>query len=580
MRSQDHSLTSLRVAVTGHRDLDLGGHDDARRIVRGVIDDLVNRCAPARVELLTGMADGADQIVTEVAIQCDCDIHVVLPKPYDEYRSELSLEGAASLDKLSARAGTRVSIVADGNELSEPATDPALAYHRLGVYLARTAHVLIALWDGEMERKPGGTLDVLASFLEQRFDTEPSDSVPDPIQTSDEACDHVGPTAVWVRGPRTGSDTSDVSAVQPAAYIGPSGIAGVWYSSPVIPSALANMLDDLSQTKLESTKADVNLPAYPLLEHVPDDLDPSRRDASENIHAAYLAADRLAMLNQTRSDSAFIGATLIAAGMGFAFLWFAKIDDHLGWLYAYLVLFGVGYALFRVARARHWLHNHLSFRVLAETLRVRYFMTLLGLDERVDVRRVMAQTGVSSFPGFAWAREADRIGVPLAQGLPEAVESQGELVNLHWVDDQAAYFGRKVDQLKTRHERLELVQRVLYVLSFLAVLVIITYGADLKSVYAPGHVSLKTVLIFLMGLLPLWLTLWELHQGRMATRELLWQFRNQATIFARASTELQRLGHDDAKAHVYIDLAERSLFETYLWTLHRFHREFSPPSGG
>ena len=83
-----------------------------------------------------------------------------------------------------------------------------------------------------------------------------------------------------------------------------------------------------------------------------------------------------------------------------------------------------------------------------------------------------------------------------------------------------------------------------------------------------------------MGLLPLWLTLWELHQGRMATRELLWQFRNQATIFGRASTELKGLGHEDAKASIYVDLAERSLFETYLWTIHRFHREFSPPSGG
>ena len=80
--------------------------------------------------------------------------------------------------------------------------------------------------------------------------------------------------------------------------------------------------------------------------------------------------------------------------------------------------------------------------------------------------------------------------------------------------------------------------------------------------------------------LPLGLTLWELHQGRMATRELLWQFQNQATIFARASSDLQGTGHEDAKAQIYVDLAERSLFETYLWTIHRFHREFSPPSGG
>jgi hypothetical protein len=431
-----------------------------------------------------------------------------------------------------------------------------------------------------MERKRGGTLDVLTSFLEQRFDAEPSDEVPDPIRSSDEAPDHAGPTAVWIQGARAGSDSTDAPSVQPAVYVGPSGISGVWHGGHAIPPALTNMLEDLSRTTLESTRTDAAPAGYPLLRVGPGELGPIQRDALDDIHAAYLAADSLAMVNQTRSDWAFIGASLIAAGMGFAFLWFAKIDDHLGWLYAYLWLFAVGYVLFRMAHSRRWLHNHLSFRVLAETLRVRYFMALLGLDGAVDVRRVMAQTGVSSFPGFAWAREADRIGVPLAQGLPDSIESQGRVVNVHWVDDQAAYFGRKVKELKIRHERLELVQRGLYVLSFLAVLGIIAFGADLKSVYVPGHVSLKTILIFLMGLLPLWLTLWELHQGRMATRELLWQFRNQATIFGRASAELKGLGHDDAKAQIYVDLAERSLFETYLWTIHRFHREFSPPSGG
>ena len=116
MRPHDAPLTSLRVAVTGHRDLDPRGHDDARRVVGEVIDDLIERSAPARVELLTGMADGADQLVTDVAIGCGCDIQVVLPKPYDEYRSELSPEGVAALDELAARPDTRVSIVVDGHD--------------------------------------------------------------------------------------------------------------------------------------------------------------------------------------------------------------------------------------------------------------------------------------------------------------------------------------------------------------------------------------------------------------------------------------------------------------------------------
>lgn len=502
------------------------------------ISTLVDRCRPAQVELLTGMADGADQLVTDVAIGLGCKVHLVLPKPADLYRAELSDAGAARLHELTASGGVAASTVVDGRDPVSSESDPALPYHRLGLYLGRSAHVLIALWDGEFERKPGGTLDVLTYYLDRRYQPESSTSVPDPIEISDGSIDVVGPTAIWIETRRAGGRAASNVGAEGTKFLVSSGLPGAWRSYETMPASLGEMLDDLSGVAIAARGYAESDPGYPLLDEIPDEIDPSRRLALDEIHKAYSAADLLAVVNQTRSDRAFIGASLIAAAMAFAFLWFAKIDDHLAWLYGYLVLFMVGYALFRTARSKKWLRSHLSLRVLAETLRVRFFTALLGIEDRVDVRRVLARTGVSSFPGFAWAREADRIGVPLADGLPSVLAAQSDLVQVKWVDDQAAYFDRKVHQLEARHERLEVVQRVLYILSFLAVVAIITYGGELKTVYAPGHVSTKTILIFLMGLVPLWLTLWELHQGRMATRELLWQFRNQAAIFGRASAQL------------------------------------------
>jgi len=526
------------------------------------------------------MADGADQIVTQVAIEHGCDVHVVLPKPYDTYRAELSPQGAVELDRVVAAHGVRVSTLSAGTATDNDRLDPGLPYHRLGLYLAKSAHLLIALWDGQMERKSGGTLDVLASHLDRDFEPDARRTLPEPVAVGAVPLDLQGPTAVWVPSARLGADTQTTRFDMAPLYIVSSGRAGVWHGQEAMPTALTRMIDDLAELSAQLNRGRSGGGGYPLLDAFPDDVDSTDRVALDEVHTAYLAADGLAMANQSLSDRAFIGATLIAAGMGFAFLWFAKIDDHVAWLYAYLALFVVGYALFRTAHSRKWLHHHLSYRVLAETLRVRFFMLLLGLDDRVDVRQVMAETGVSSFPGFAWARESDRVGVPLRQGGLQSHTEHHALVDEHWVDDQATYFGRKVKQLEVHHAGLELVQRVLYVLSFLAVLAIITYGTNLKTVYVPGHVSLKTVLIFLMGLLPLWLTLWELHQGRMATRELLWQFRNQATVFGRASVELDREHRSDVKQQIYVDLAHRSLFETYLWTIHRYHHEFPPPSGG
>lgn len=572
-------ISTLRIAVTGHRDLETSQTQELKTLVRDAIGSVIDKCSPAQIEIVTGMADGADQLVTDVARELGCRVHIALPKQLDDYRPELSPEGRQRLDELISESNVRVSVVEGDSVGNAQELGEAASYHRLGTYLARSANVLIALWDGQLERKPGGTLDVLTHYLDRTYGPEPQTDLPLAIEAGDQTDDLPGPTAIWIGVARSGSSASEPPS---ARFLTGSGIRGVWRTSEQMPAGLTGMLDALGAAATAVAEDTGPGAGYPLVDQIPVDLDPSRRDALDEIHDTYLAADNLAVRHQSRSDRAFIGASLIAAAMGFAFLWFAKIDDHVAWLYAYLVLFMSGYLVFRIARSRHWLRHHLSMRVLAETLRVRFFTTLLGIADQVDIRRVLTLTGVSSFPGFEWVAEADRIGVPTTQNLPSELTSQNEIVREKWVDDQAAYFERKIRQLEARHERLEIVQRVLYVLSFLAAAVIIVYGSELKSVYAPGHVSTKTILIFLMGLLPLWLTFWELHQGRMATRELLWQFRNQAMIFRRASDQLHDTGTDavEVRLETYRELAERSLFETYLWTIHRFHREFTPPSGG
>jgi hypothetical protein len=64
----------------------------------------------------------------------------------------------------------------------------------------------------------------------------------------------------------------------------------------------------------------------------------------------------------------------------------------------------------------------------------------------------------------------------------------------------------------------------------------------------------------------------------MATRELLWQYRNQARLFADATATIAASASPEARRAVIADLGERSLFETFLWTIHRFHREHEPPA--
>ena len=90
----------------------------------------------------------------------------------------------------------------------------------------------------------------------------------------------------------------------------------------------------------------------------------------------------------------------------------------------------------------------------------------------------------------------------------------------------------------------------------------------------------KVWLVFLMGLLPLWVAVWELYQNKMATREMIWQYANQRRYFVAARNQMETTQDVTARLDVVEDLAQRALAEIYLWSATRFHREHEPPTAG
>ena len=120
---------------------------------------------------------------------------------------------------------------------------------------------------------------------------------------------------------------------------------------------------------------------------------------------------------------------------------------------------------------------------------------------------------------------------------------------------------------------------VLLLGSVLGALALLLFKYEMKKIGFVGFSS-KTWLVFLMGLLPLWLAVWELYQGKMAMRELIWQYANQRRYFTAARDQMTACASSEARLRVVSDLAERALAEIYLWSAHRFHREHEPPAAG
>jgi len=60
--------------------------------------------------------------------------------------------------------------------------------------------------------------------------------------------------------------------------------------------------------------------------------------------------------------------------------------------------------------------------------------------------------------------------------------------------------------------------------------------------------------------------------------ELLWQYRNQLGHFTIAELQLARDSTADRTQEILAQVGKEALMESYLWTIHRYHREYEPPA--
>ena len=106
-------------------------------------------------QLLTPLAEGADRLAAEVALASEIDLIVPLPMEQKEYERDFATaKSLAEFRALLAKAKSRWEIPSAGKTGTEGRTRQ---YAEVGELIARDSHVLILLWDGEENRKVGGT---------------------------------------------------------------------------------------------------------------------------------------------------------------------------------------------------------------------------------------------------------------------------------------------------------------------------------------------------------------------------------------------------------------------------------------
>jgi hypothetical protein len=152
----------VRLGVTGHRPAGLKRANSAllsRRVDRAL--DAVARAACSRrgearpqVRVLSALAEGADRIVAERALQQDCELQCVLPFARQSY--ELDFRTSASrqaYNSLLDRASETTALAGKRGSREQRES----AYEAVGRAILDQSDVMLAIWNGAPAAGRGGT---------------------------------------------------------------------------------------------------------------------------------------------------------------------------------------------------------------------------------------------------------------------------------------------------------------------------------------------------------------------------------------------------------------------------------------
>jgi hypothetical protein len=579
------ACTPFVIGVTGHRNLAEGDRARVRHGVGSFFDTIRQLLPDTELSVMLGMAAGGDLVVAETALARGIHVEAVLPMPLDEFVADFDDRNRRLLLDLLARPNLNciespLTARGESSSLHDVVPWREVAYRNLTDVLNRKSNLLLALWDGKASRRPGGTTDTVLRCLRVRTD-ENCEAPRLQFTAVDAGADTDAPFVYWMAIAPGGNDHT-VAATPPCFLAGLGDTIMQFGSTP--PDALRRRLKEFNDYNRDFRRVAANLytpPSDSLLASLPQDLLGEGSARLAQINTEYGRADTLALHYQKRSDGLFGIFGIFAFVMGCLYLIYDKLGENQGVLLAYLTVLLGSLVLYRLLYTKVWFVKHLQYRALAETLRVSFYLSLAGIGRSVDAAEVLALSGIESFEGFGWIGYVLKNVAPLSSvPAPLLDPRRSEYVRNAWVEDQNRYFSRKVKQLQQKSKRVSRWQLAALVVTVVVLVMRLLFEHSLRTLYVIPGVPLKNLLMLFAGVSALFLGAWKLHQSKMAARELIWQYKNQLAHFSRSSAELERTTTPARRAELLVELGKRSLMESYLWTIHRYHREHAPPAGG
>ena len=525
------------IGVTGHRNLHPADLTEISGAVRQELHALRIAYPSSPMLLLCSLAEGADQLCAEIALEEGYRLAVPLPMPLPEYEQDFEGKALQKLHNLAARA-EEVFVV--------PQTEPFregrdYLFRQADLYVAEHCHLLLALWDGKEGRPDGcGTAETVEMKLRQTY------------------CRQKGIV------PRPGCSAVCHIPVRRASGNGISGTdslgADVSEEDANRKSVVkARMLGDTDALREILRKTDAfNRRARTV----------SGDAAADRLAAIYTAADSLSLKNQRKTTAVLALTAILATMVTMAFLLYDEAT-----LYWMILVCGAGIAALilavRLSERSEWHTSYLQYRLLAEILRTQSFAHRAGL--RMQVTDLLPWSLWTDVPWAAGAAAVLSAGEEDRKAAPDSPQEVSAFIR-----GQKAYHQKALIRTGRREQTNQRILRtalVLTLVSYAAALVfeiaaggLLTGAAHLPD---PELELWRTVLKIVLGSLSAATLFAGNYYGKLALDEEMEEHRRMAALFESAEACLTEDGADEKLAEGLV----REMFgENVRWYVSRSGR--------
>jgi hypothetical protein len=476
----------LRIGITGHRLDTLSDGAAAQmperlRLTLRLVTDCAcavhareaNRFASGEPQFsfVSPLADGSDQIAAEAALELGYGLNAVIPFAREEYRPDLLGDAAQQrFDRLFDKAETRL-------ELPGTRSDEVDAYVMAGRATVAHCDLLIAIWDGQKARGPGGTGDVVDMAIASGtpvIHLPTDESEPERLLWAafDPVVDTQGPDPMAERA----FDAFHLEKVLSALLLPPSD------------RREREFLEQFETERPRKIRARIEYPLMlaaarvkrfdrrrfveaTLAAEIADEWRRFRNDGVESndmevrlelLEHTYSWADRLAThFAQTyRSGHVFnfvLGGIAVCMGLS----GFMAPGHKLGLaVFEFMITFAILLNTYFGTR-NEWHRRWLDYRQLAERLRPMRSLKLLGIaapDPPGTPTNPVPERWIEWYALAAWRA----VGCPSGRITPEGARRMATTVADHEIAPQVGYHDRNASQMHLLDHRLDLLGTALF----------------------------------------------------------------------------------------------------------------------